>query len=225
MKMDFVQHLKTLGIEDTLKTLVSAFKKAGDDTTKYPYVQVTVGAYAFRGVPVKYDLVGSEPLVSIFDPDPRGGDPDSMTLIPVRAIATVKVLNFRNMIANLSGGYDPNAIENAPSGLQLQRDLAAALESLDGGKKFEPMLELADREDVQARMTLKTVVRELAGVLRELLADEMGADALKPIKAIKLGYKAGAALSAEKSGSKLSITAGNQIESSSELKKVLEKAL
>jgi hypothetical protein len=95
---EFVPTLKLLSNEDTLLELVKAFKAAGENQSKYPFVQIRAFDRDYSGVPVRVEAVQKELHVALIGVSPN----TSLTLLPIRAIASVTVENLPNVITSFS---------------------------------------------------------------------------------------------------------------------------
>lgn len=225
MDLSFVKKLKMQSPQDTLRSLVTQFENAGSQDPIYPYVTVTMGAFAFAGIPVKIEMVRTENILVLMSPERGLRGQDALVYLPLNAITSVSVDNFQHHLNALATGMAPTRTGEAPTKLALERKLAEI--SAKTGKKISfANLEQGAEEGVRAYFD--GLLKDIELVLLQLNSDPLGKEAVAAIADIHLKFSDGEKLTVNREGPSLKIMIGysqNLTQLTADLRSQIEKVL
>lgn len=225
MDLSFVKKLKMQSPQDTLRSLVTQFENAGSESPIYPYVTVTMGAFAFAGIPVKIEMVRTENILAMMSPERGLRGQDALVYLPLNAITTVTVDNFQHHLNALATGMAPAGTGEAPTKLDLQRKVVEI--SGKTGKKIS-FVNLEQGAEEGVRAYFDGLLKDIELVLLQLNGDPLGKEALAAISDIQLKFSDDERLSVSKEGSYLKIVIGysqNLKQLTADLRSHIEKVL
>jgi hypothetical protein len=205
MDLAFVKKLKMQNPQDTLRSLVAQFENAGGPDPVYPYVTVTMGAFAYSGIPVKIEMVRADNYLALFCPERGLRGQDALSYLPLNMISTVTVDNFRHQLHALATGVAPSVGGDVPTRLGLER-LAGEV-STKTGKKIS-LANLGPDAEEGVRAYFAASLKALETVLLVLNSDPLGKEALAQTGQIELRFSEAERLSASKDGGTLKVVVG-----------------
>jgi hypothetical protein len=225
MDLSFVKKLKMQSMHDILRSMVTQFERAGSENPIYPYVTVTMGAFSFSGIPVKIEMIRNENILAMISPERGVRGQDSISYIPLNAISSVSVDNFRHHLSAVATGIAPTVTGEAPTKLALERKLLETSGKV--GKKISFVNLVAGAEE-GLRASFDVLLKDVELVLNQLNGDPMGKEAVAAIADIQLMFSESEGLAVSMEGSTLKVTIGysqSLDQLTADLHRLVEKAL
>lgn len=199
--------------KDMLENLV---RKISEDPKnrleQNPRVTVRTGYHAITGIPVKIREVDGHRLLLLYNGDIDSSE-DGLTIIALNLIESISVHRATDHLQILNGGKITLPLRaDVPSKLALARKLEEINHVLVAANipAFQFRIDWGEGDpSAELRFNMQCAVGFLEHTVKQLLADDMGRNALGGLKAISLGFQVGEGMSVTRDAQHVTINISN----------------